>query len=44
MVETVFSCIKRMFGEYVNAKKFYNMTKELIIKASLYNMFVAMRM
>ena len=44
MVETVFSCIKRMFGEYVNAKKFHNMTKELIIKASLYNMFVAMRM
>jgi transposase len=43
MVETVFSCIKRMFGEYVNAKKFHNMTKELIIKASLYNMFLAMR-
>src|SRR5215469_12320348 len=43
MVETVFSCIKRMFGEYVNARKFHNMTKELIIKASLYNMFVAMR-
>src|SRR5215831_7518360 len=44
MVETVFSCIKRMFGEYVNARKFHNMTKELIIKASLYNMFVAIRM
>jgi hypothetical protein len=36
--------IKRMFGEYVNARKFHNMTKELVIKASLYNMFVAMRM
>ena len=44
MAETVFSCIKRMFGEYVNARKLHNMTKELIIKASLYNMFVAMRM
>ena len=44
MVETVFSCIKRTFGEYVNARKFHNMTKELIIKASLYNMFIAMRM
>ena len=44
MVETVFSYIKRTFGEYVNAKKFHNMTKELIIKASLYNMFVAMKM
>ncbi len=43
MAETVFSCIKRMFGEYVNARKFHNMTKELIIKASLYNMFVAMK-
>ena len=27
--------IKRTFGEYVNARKFHNMTKELI-KASLY--------
>ena len=44
MAETVFSSIKRMFGEYVNARKFYNMTKELVIKASLYNMFVAMKM
>ena len=44
IAETAFSCIKRMFGEYVNARKFHNMTKELVIKASLYNMFVAMRM
>ena len=43
MAETVFSCIKRMFGEYVNARKLHNMTKELVIKASLYNMFVAMK-
>jgi len=43
MVETVFSCIKRTFGEYVNARKFHNITKELIIKASLYNMFVTMK-
>jgi len=44
MAETVFSCIKRMFGEYVNARKFHNMTKELMIKASLYNTFIAMKM
>ena len=44
MVETVFSCIKRTFGEYVNARKFHNMTRELVIKASLYSMFIAMRM
>jgi hypothetical protein len=39
MTETVFSSIKRMFGEYVAARKFPNMPKELILKASLYNMF-----
>jgi hypothetical protein len=39
MAETVFSSIKRMFGEYVSARKFPNMAKELILKASLYNMF-----
>lgn len=44
MAEPVSSCIKRMFGEYVNARKFHNMTKELIIKASLCNMFIAMKM
>jgi hypothetical protein len=26
------------------SRKFHNMTKELVIKASLYNMFVAMKM
>ena len=39
IVETVFSCIKRMFGEYVTAIRFENMIKELILKASLYNWF-----
>ena len=39
MVETVFSCIKRMFGEYVTAIRFENMIKEIILKASLYNWF-----
>ncbi|MGB0026340.1 MAG: transposase [Nitrososphaeraceae archaeon] len=36
--ETVFSSIKRTFGEYVTARNFQNMAKELILKASLYNM------
>ncbi|MGB7959602.1 MAG: IS5 family transposase [Nitrososphaeraceae archaeon] len=44
MAETVFSSIKRTFGEYVTARKFQNMTKELILKASLYNMFATMKM
>lgn len=42
MAETVFSSIKRTFGEYVTARRFQNMTKELILKASLYNMFTTM--
>ena len=42
MAETVFSSIKRTFGEYVTARKFQNMAKELILKASLYNMFATM--
>lgn len=39
IAETVFSCIKRMFGEYVTAIRFENMIKEIILKASLYNWF-----
>ena len=39
IVETVFSCINRMFGEYITAIRFENMVKELILKASLYNWF-----
>ena len=40
IVESVFSCIKRMFGrEYVTAIRFENMIKEIVLKASLYNWF-----
>jgi IS5 family transposase len=39
IVETVFSCIKRLFGEYVTAIRFENMIKEILLKASLYNWF-----
>ena len=39
IAETVFSCIKRIFGEYVTAIRFENMIKEMILKASLYNWF-----
>jgi Transposase DDE domain len=39
IVETVFSCIKRSFGEYVTAIRFENMIKEILLKASLYNWF-----
>jgi Transposase DDE domain len=39
IVETIFSWIKRMFGEYVTAIRFENMIKEIMLKASLYNWF-----
>ena len=40
IAETVFSCIKRMFGrEYVTAIRLENMVKEIVLKASLYNWF-----
>jgi hypothetical protein len=33
--------MKRMFGgEYVSSRKYPNMVKEMMLKASLYNMFV----
>ena len=41
-VEGAFSCIKRIFGEYVSAKKFVNMAREMAMKASIYNAFIAM--
>ena len=39
MVETVFSCIKRMCGEYVTAIRFENIIKEIVLKAAVYNWF-----
>jgi IS5 family transposase len=41
-VEGAYSCIKRIFGEYVSAKKFVNMAKEMATKVSLYNLFMQM--
>jgi len=39
-VEGAFSVIKRVFGEYITAKKFVNMAKEMAMKASIYNGFI----
>jgi len=39
MIETGFSSIKRMFGEYTSATRFQNMVKEMMMKVSLYNLF-----
>jgi hypothetical protein len=41
IVETVFSTMKRMFGEYVYSVKFHNMVKEMTLKASLYNKMIS---
>ncbi|MGZ5491176.1 MAG: IS5 family transposase [Nitrososphaeraceae archaeon] len=41
IVESVFSSMKRMFGEYISAVKYPNMVKEIILKASLYNLFIS---
>ncbi len=40
IVETVFSCIKRMFGEYVYSVRLKNMIQEMMLKASLYNKMI----
>ena len=37
IVEIVFSCLKRMFGEYVYSVRLKNMIQEIMLKASLYN-------
>ena len=39
MAETVFSSIKRTFGEHVTARKFPYMVKEIFLKAALCNLF-----
>lgn len=44
IAESVFSAIKRMFGEYVMARKYANMAKEMLLKVSLYSMFVNMKL
>ena len=41
IVETVFSVIKRTFGEYVYSVKFKNMIQGMMLKASLYNKIIS---
>jgi hypothetical protein len=43
IAETAFSSIKRMFGEYVSARIYPNMVKEVLLKTSLYNTFISMK-
>src|SRR5712692_2546094 len=39
--EGAFPSIKRIFGEYVSARRFANMVREMRMKASIYNGFMA---
>lgn len=41
IVETVFSSIKRMYGEYVYSVRLKNMIQEMMLKASLYNKMIS---
>jgi hypothetical protein len=41
IAETLFSSIKRTFGEFVYSVKFKNMVKEMMLKTSLYNKFTS---
>ena len=41
LLETVFSSIKRTFGEYVYSVRLKNMIQEMKLKASLYNKMIS---
>jgi len=42
MAETAFSSFKRLFGEHVMARSFPDMVREMMLKASLYNLFTSL--
>ena len=44
MVESAFSCLKRVFGEYICSVRWDNIVKELLLKASIYNLFMKMNL
>jgi len=42
MAESAFSSIKRIFGEYITSVRWKNIVNELLLKASIYNLFMKM--
>ena len=38
--ESTFSYMRRMFGEYVSSVKWNHIVNELMLKASVYNLFI----
>ena len=41
IAESAFSSIKRTFGEHVASVKWNNIVNELLLKASIYNVFIS---
>jgi len=41
MAEIAFSVFKQVFGEHVMARSLPNMVREMLLKASLYNLFMS---
>jgi transposase len=44
VAESAFSCLKRVFGEYICSIKWENIVQELLLKASIYNLFMKMNL
>ena len=44
MAESAFSSLKRVFGEYICSVRWQNIVKELLLKASIYNLFMKMNL
>jgi hypothetical protein len=42
MIESAFSSLKRTFGEYVTSVRWKSIVSELMLKASVYNLFISM--
>ncbi len=42
--ESAFSCLKRVLGEYICAVRWPNIVKELLLKGSIYNLFMKMNL
>jgi transposase len=40
MAESAFSSIKRTFGEHVSSVKWNNIVNEVMLKTSIYNLFM----
>lgn len=44
LAELAFSSIKRVFGEHITSIRWRNIINELLLKASIYNLFMAMNL